>query len=104
MYFAQEFIPLTAAILISSAGVMIVISMRLVTLMGLRLALFGAITPAVAVLAITLMAALHPRLQGILITSVAIAFFIVAMHLIPRLRLNRRPFGPEGPRATPVPA
>src|SRR4051812_14068827 len=104
MYFAQEFIPLTAAILISSAIVLLVISMRVLTLMGLRLALLGAITPAVAVLAITLMAALHPRLQGILITSVAIAFFIVAMQLIPRLKLNRRLFGPEGPRGTPVPA
>jgi len=42
--------------------------------------------PAAALLAVTLIAAIHPRLQGLLITSVGMALFIVAMVLIPRLQ------------------
>jgi prepilin-type N-terminal cleavage/methylation domain-containing protein len=84
MYFAQEFIPLTAAILASSALVLIVIAARAVTIMGLRLALTGIVLPATAILALTLLAAIYPRLQGILITATGIAMFILAMLLIPR--------------------
>jgi len=89
MYFAQEFIPVNAAILISSAIVLLVIAIRSITIMGLRLGFFGAVVPATAILAVTLVAAIHPRLQGILITGVGIALFIVAMLLIPRLKLER---------------
>jgi hypothetical protein len=59
--------------------------------MGWRLALFGTIFPAIAILALTLLAAIHPRLQGILITITGIALFIVAMLLIPRMRIERLP-------------
>jgi hypothetical protein len=44
--------------------------------------------PAVAILVVTLMAALHPKLQGMLITAVGIALFIVAMLLIPRFKMD----------------
>jgi phosphatidylserine synthase len=57
--------------------------------MGLRVGFFGAFIPATAILAVTLVAAIHPRLQGILITGVGIALFILAMLLIPRLKLER---------------
>src|SRR5256885_2106298 len=67
MYFAQEFIPLNAAIFASSAIVLIVITIRSVTIMGLRLALFGIVLPAAIILAVTLVAAIHSRLQGIII-------------------------------------
>ena len=86
MYFAQEFIPLAAAILMSSAMVLLIIAIRAVTTMGFRMALFGTVMPATAILAITLLAAIHTRLQGILITSTGIGLFIVAMLLIPRLK------------------
>ncbi len=86
MYFAQEFIPLNAAIFASSALVLLVIAIRSVTIMGLRLALFGCILPAAVILTVTLVAAIHTRLQGILITGTGIALFIVAMLLIPRLK------------------
>jgi prepilin-type N-terminal cleavage/methylation domain-containing protein len=89
MYFAQEFIPLKAAILISSASVLSIIAIRAVTIMGLRLGLSGAVFPAATILAVTLLAAIYTRLQGLLITIVAIALFILAMLLIPRLRLER---------------
>src|SRR6185369_751358 len=46
MYFAQEFIPLNAAILISSGIVITVIAVRSVTIMGFRMALFGVVLPA----------------------------------------------------------
>ena len=91
MYFAQEFIPLNVAILSSSAIVLLIVAIRSITIMGLRLGLFGAVTPAVAILAVTLIAAIHTRLQGILITGTGLALFIVAMLLIPRLKLQRAP-------------
>src|SRR5437667_3010748 len=68
MYFAQEFLPLNAAILISSATVLLIIAVRAVTIMGFRTALFGTIMPAAVILAVTLVASIHTRLQGILIT------------------------------------
>jgi prepilin-type N-terminal cleavage/methylation domain-containing protein len=86
MYFAQEFIPLTAAILMSSAIVLLIIAIRAVTIMGFRMALLGTVIPAIAILAVTLVAAIHTRLQGILITGTGIGLFIVAMLLIPRLK------------------
>jgi len=86
MYFAQEFIPLNAAIFASAALVLVVIAIRSVTIMGFRLAIFGSILPAAVILAVTLVAAIHTRLQGILITATGIALFIVAMLLIPRLK------------------
>jgi len=96
MYFAQEFIPLNAAIYASSAFVLLVIAIRSVTIMGVRLAIFGAILPAAMILAVTLLAAIHTRLQGILITGTGIALFIVAMLLIPQLkRENLLPRNPQ---------
>lgn len=91
MYFAQEFIPVNAAILASSAIVLLVIAIRAVTMMSVRLAVFSIIIPAGAILAATLIAAIHTRLQGILITGMGIAFFIVAMLLISRSRRERKP-------------
>jgi prepilin-type N-terminal cleavage/methylation domain-containing protein len=86
MYFAQEFIPLGAAILASSVFVLLVIALRSVTIMGLRLALLGTVVPATAILTVTLLAAIHPRLQGLLITGTAVVMFVVAMLLLPRLQ------------------
>jgi prepilin-type N-terminal cleavage/methylation domain-containing protein len=89
MYFAQEFIPLNAAILSSSALVLLIITIRSATIMGIRLAFLGTFLPAAAILAVTLVAAIHTRLQGILITGTGIALFVVAMLLIPRLQRER---------------
>jgi len=91
MYFAQEFISLRAAILISSALVLIVIAFRAVTLMGSRLGLLGTVVPAAVILCATLLAATQTRLQGILITAVGLALFIVAMLLLPRIKFNPAP-------------
>src|SRR2546422_6115027 len=91
MYFAQEFIPLYAAILSSSAIVLLVLSIRSITIMGLGLGLFGAVIPATAILTITLVAAIHTRLQAILLTGTGLALSIVALLLIPPLKLQRAP-------------
>jgi prepilin-type N-terminal cleavage/methylation domain-containing protein len=90
MYFAQEFIPLNAAILISSAIVLVIIAVRSATIMGLRLALLGIVFPSAFVLAITILAAIQTRLQGLLITGTALMFFIVAMSLMPRLKWAKK--------------
>lgn len=86
MYFAQEFIPLNLAILASTVTVLMIIAVRSITIMGFRLALFGTILPAIAIVAVTLVAAIHTRLQGILITGVGLAMFVVAMLLMPRMK------------------
>jgi len=89
MYFAQEFISLNAAIIISAFLVLVVIAIRSITFMGLRLGMFGIVFPAAALLAVTLLAAIHTRLQGILITGTGITLFIGAMVGIPRFKLYR---------------
>jgi hypothetical protein len=105
MYFAQEFIPLNAAILLSSALVLIIITVRAVTIMRARLALLGVVLPAAVMLAVTLVAATHKQLQGILITCVGMAVFIVAMTLIPRIkRLAPVPQPPPSESPLPSPA
>jgi len=88
MYFAQEFIPLNAAIAASSLIVILIIAVRSFTIMGLRLALLGVVVPSASILTLTLLAAIHTRLQGMLITVVGIALFVIAMSLMPRLKLE----------------
>jgi prepilin-type N-terminal cleavage/methylation domain-containing protein len=97
MYFAQEFIPLNTAIFASSAIVLLVIAVRSMTIMGVRLALFGTVLPAAAILAVTLVAATHTRLQGILITGTGLAVFIVAMLLMPRMKQELQKTGEAKP-------
>ena len=62
------------------------IAIRAITIMHLRLAVTGVVLPAVLILSLTLLAAIHPRLQGILITIAGIALFVVAMLLLPRFK------------------
>ena len=92
MYFAQEFIPLYAAMFASSLVVLVVIAVRGLTIVGLRLTLAAIVLPAVAILAVTLLAAIQTRLQGLLITGTGLALFVLAMVLLPRMQLNRRQF------------
>jgi len=67
---------------------------------GIRLALLGIVMPATAMLAVTLFAATHTCLQGILITATGMAMFIAAMVLIPRLKRATPPL----PAAQPATA
>src|SRR5579884_2450061 len=103
MYFAQEYIPLWAAVVTASAIALTIIGVRAVTLMGLKLALAGVILPAAMILTITLIAAIVPRLQGILLTGEALGFFVAAMMLFPKLRMTSAMLGPvgEAPASSP---
>lgn len=96
MYFAQQFIPLNYAILAATGLVLVIIAIRSLTIMSAPLALTGVVFPAAALLAVTLVAAIHTQLQGILITSVGMALFIMAMLLIPRMRFEKH-IGIAGP-------
>jgi prepilin-type N-terminal cleavage/methylation domain-containing protein len=99
MYFAQEFIPLNAAIFISSAIVLVIIAVRSMTIMNLPLATLGIVLPAAAVLTATIVAAIETRLQGLIITAAGLIFFIVAMSLIPRLKMENKMAGVPRPVA-----
>jgi hypothetical protein len=101
MYFGQEFTPLRAAILGSCGLVLTIIAVRSITAMGLRLAVLGIVLPAALILTVTLVAALHPGLQGLLLTGEAIAFLVFAMALMPRLNL-RAAISPLPPTAPPL--
>ena len=68
---------------------LLVITIRAVTIMGPRLAVFGTVLPAAIILTVTLVAAIHTRLQGIIITGVGITVFVVAMLLIPRMKREK---------------
>jgi hypothetical protein len=89
MYFAQEFISLNSAVMMSCGIVLAAIGVRAVTIIGMRLGLAGIVLPALVILVLTLLAAVHTRLQGILITAFALALFIVAMVLIPKIKISR---------------
>jgi prepilin-type N-terminal cleavage/methylation domain-containing protein len=86
MYFAQEYIALGPAVLISAGFALTVIGVLAVTFMGIWLALGGVLLPAAAILVVTLTAAIWPALQGILLTVEALGFFIAAMLLLARIR------------------
>jgi prepilin-type N-terminal cleavage/methylation domain-containing protein len=94
MYFAQEYIPLGLAVMISAGAALTLIGVRAITLMGVRLALAGIVLPAVTILAVTLVAAVWPSLQGILLTAEALGFFVTAMMLLPKIRIER--VAPQG--------
>ena len=95
MYFAQEYIALSPAVLIAAGIALVIIGTRAVTLMPFWLALGGVVSPAAVIMAITLVAAIWPSLQGILLTAGALAFFVAAMMLGPTDpgRVARRPGG-----------
>lgn len=119
MYFAQEYVPLETAVLASAGIVLAILAVRAATLLGTWLALAGVVLPAAAIMSLTLAATVWTRLQGILLTAEALAFFITAMMLMPkawatwsamekarRKRLPapapKRPSGEESDAAEPV--
>ncbi len=85
MYFAQEYIALGPAVVLSAAVAIAIIGLRAVTLLGLWRGIFGVVLPAAAIMSITLLAAIWTPLQGILLTSEALGFFIATMMLMPKV-------------------
>jgi prepilin-type N-terminal cleavage/methylation domain-containing protein len=86
MYFAQEYIALGPAVLISAGFALAVIGVLAFRLLGVWLALGGVLLPAAVILAVTLAAAVWPALQGLLLTVELLGFFIAAMLLLARIR------------------
>jgi hypothetical protein len=103
MYFAQEFMGLPAAMLVSAGTVLLVIAMRTLSIMGWRLGFAGAMFPAALIMSATLLAAVRPQLQGILLTGMSLGLFLVAMTLAPRLGI-KRPTLPASAGPEPMPA
>jgi hypothetical protein len=102
MYFAQEYIALGPAVLVSAGFALAVIGVLAVTLMGVWRALGGVLLPATEIMAVTLAAAIWPALQGILLTVEGLGFFIAAMLLLARIRaaaIAPPAGGPEIPSA-----
>jgi type II secretory pathway pseudopilin PulG len=87
MYFAQQFVPLIWAMAGAGALVMLVIEARIVSIMGWKLGMIGVTLPAAAIMTLTLAAAVHPNLQGILMTALALGLFMLAMLLSPRIHV-----------------
>ncbi len=86
MYFAQEYIALGPAVLISAGFALVFIGAIATALMGPWRAIAGVLLPATAVQAITLSAVIWPSLQGLLLTVEILGFFIAAMLLLARIR------------------
>jgi len=87
---------------ISGGVALAIIAVRAVTLMGFWLAISGIVLPAAAIMTITLLAAIWPSLQGILLTTEALGFFIAAMMLIPKIPVSA--IVPTNVGLTPPPA
>lgn len=106
MYFAQEYVSLIPAVIVSAAVAIAIIGIRAMTLLGFWRALWGIITPAAIIMAIALVAAIRPQLQGISLTVMALGLFIVAMTLIPKVAAHGSAFWgfPQRPRPRPQPA
>jgi hypothetical protein len=85
MYYAQEYISLPLAVVVSAAIAVVVIGVRAVTLMGAWRAVAGVVVRAAVMLAVTRAAAIWPQLQGILITALGLGLFVAAMMLMPHV-------------------
>ena len=85
MYFAQEYVTLPQAVAASGIAALAVIGVRTATLMGFWRAMVGIVLPGAAIMAVALTAAILPQMQGILLTALALGFFIVAMSLMPKV-------------------
>lgn len=92
MYFVQEYVSLLPAVVLSGAVAVLIIAIRAVTLMGWWHALVGIVAPAAAIMAVALVATIWPQLQGVLLTVLALGFFIAAMTLMPKITANGSDF------------
>jgi hypothetical protein len=95
---------LLSAVLVSGAVAMGIIAIRTMTLMGFWRALVGVVIPGIAILAITLCAAVWPHLQGILLTVIGLGFFVAAMTLMPKINVKETNFLGFVSRPQPGPA
>jgi len=86
MYFAQELMSLTAAIVLACASMVTILSVRSVALLGVKVGTLGVALVAAFVLVVTMVAAVQPEMQGILLTVEAIGALVAMTILLPRTR------------------
>ncbi len=101
MYFAQEYISLGPAVMISASVAIVIIGVRAVTLLGMWRGLAGVVAPAVAIMSATLVAAIWTPLQGILLTAEVLGFFIAAMMLMPQVNAASYSFSSRRQKPNP---
>lgn len=106
MYFAQEYISLGPAVVVSAGIAIAIIAVRASTLMGFWRGLAGVALPGAAIMSVTLVAAIWTSLQGILVTALALGFFIAAMMLMPAVNAASTSFWlpRRDPTQPPAPA
>ncbi len=106
MYFLQDFIDLTAAVVLANVVVLTVVGWRIISLFGLWRGLFGGIVLPVILMGLTLAATIQakPAMQGALLTVMGIFGLVTAMILLPRAQANLlRPKQDNKPPAAPCP-
>lgn len=91
MYYAQEYLPLGYAVVLSAAVPILVITIRTIFLAGWGLAI-GVMLSAAVVMAATIACAIWSKYQGVVITAETLGLFAMAMIL-----------GPKVPRKTLLP-
>jgi hypothetical protein len=64
-----------------------IIWIRSMTLMGFWRSTLGVMLPAAAIMGVTFVAAIWPSMQGLLLTSLALACFVAAMLLMPKIKV-----------------
>jgi hypothetical protein len=104
MYFAQEYISLMPAVVASGGIAIAIIAVRAVTLMGWWRGLAGIVAPAAGIMAIALAATIWPQMQGILLTALALGYFITAMMLMPKVLASEIDLWGLTPRANSMAA
>ena len=83
MYYGQDFMSLTTAIVGAAIAMMVVIGARAVTLLGVRVGIAGVVLTGAGVLTLTMMATVYPNMQGLLMTALAIGTLGTLMILVP---------------------
>ena len=86
MYYAQEYIELGPAVILSAAIAIVIIATCAIVLMGVKKALLGVVLPAITIMSLTLVAAIWTPLQGIALTIGALGVFIAGMFLMPKVK------------------
>ncbi len=90
MYFLQDFIDLTAAVVLANLVVLTVVGWRIISLFGFWRGLFGGLVLPVILMGLTLAATIQakPAMQGALLTVMGIFGLVTAMILLPRAQAN----------------
>jgi len=103
MYFAQEFLSLTMAVVLACVAMVGILSFRAVTLLGPKVGALGVALVAACTLALTMLAATNPRMQGMLLTIEAIGALVLMTILLPHLDLPLTAAAQPAPAPAPAP-